>query len=295
MEETWRRIPTRRVGGLMPEAKKKNSTGSLYKSYFRTLYFSRISWAVFWLVFVYFLIWSLPWIPGGLSIDDYTPEFITTIAFAASCLALGLGAGTLRKMLRRKRETLLAWTSLYDEATGLNNRRYFYDRLSLECERSRRYGPSFILLVLQLIPSSRRGEDSGTLGASTLKSAAAAVKGGTRATDVVGLTGKSEFAVLLLGVRPEEAQKAAEKVTEKVTEKIRLSMQAALPGLMATSGLKEPPFLAIGFSTYGTDGDSPDALVDSARLASQQQIDLIPLSAQPAEDTSAGPATPTAA
>ena len=140
---------------------KKSPPGSLYRSYFRALYLARMTRVVFWATFVYFLIWALPWLPGGLSPEDYTKEFVATLVFGGFCLALGLSAGAAGAALRRRRETLVAWAFLHDETTGLYNRRYFYDRLSLECERSHRFGLSFVLLLLQLIPSLERGDREG--------------------------------------------------------------------------------------------------------------------------------------
>ena len=71
----------------------RRATGSLYRSYFRTLYLSRLAWVAFWGCFVYFLLWSIPLFGIGLSKDDYTPQFAVTMAFAGCLHAPGVALG----------------------------------------------------------------------------------------------------------------------------------------------------------------------------------------------------------
>ena len=237
----------------------KTATRSLYKSYFRALYLSRLALVAFWGCFVYFLLWSIPWIGLGLSTKDYTPQVTVTWLFAASCMLLGLLSGTLRATARHKREALVAWASLYDEATGMHNRRHFYDRLSLECERSLRHGSSFALLLLQLtLPPPKPGQRAGA-SADFLHTAADLLKEITRASDPISLISNDEFGVLLCGID--------EKTALTQAERLRCSFEAGLTKLLDEPAEETLPRVKAGIAIYGSGGETPDALVETARAS----------------------------
>ena len=136
---------------------KRESSGSLYKSYFRTLFLSRLALLALWACFFYFVVWAIPLIPDGLSGDNDSLKLLATIVIAVSSMFIGLISANLRYAAWQKREALVAWTAVYDETTGLYNRRYFYERLSLECERSQRHDIPFALALLEMqYPQSRQ-------------------------------------------------------------------------------------------------------------------------------------------
>ena len=233
---------------------KRESSGSIYKSYFRTLFLSRLALLAFWACFFYFIVWAIPWIPGGLTSGDYSLELVATLVIAGSSMLLGLIAASLRSQARHKREALVAWTAVYDETTGLYNRRYFYERLSLECERSRRHDIPFALALLEMqYPQSR--QDSR----AALRPAAELVKSLTRVTDVVALISEREFAVLLVG--------ACQDVALQLAERLRESVNARLPSLLNTNDPSIWPTLEVGVAAYGEDSSTPDSLLDAARSA----------------------------
>ena len=58
---------------------KRESPSSIYKSYFRTLFLSRLALLAFWACFAYFIVWAIPWIPGGLTAGDYSLELLATM------------------------------------------------------------------------------------------------------------------------------------------------------------------------------------------------------------------------
>jgi diguanylate cyclase (GGDEF)-like protein len=233
---------------------KRESPSSIYKSYFRTLFLSRLALLAFWACFFYFVVWAIPWIPGGLTAGDYSMELVATMVIAGSSMLLGLIAATLRSQARHKREALVAWTAVYDETTGLYNRRYFYERLSLECERSQRHDIPFALALLEMqYPQSRKDSRAA------LRPAAELVKSLTRATDVVAMISEREFAVLLVGARQDVALQLAERLRE--------SVNARLPSLLNTNDPSIWPTLEVGVAAYGEDGSTPESLLGAARLA----------------------------
>ena len=238
----------------------RKPSGSLYKSYFRALYLSRVALLAFWACFAYFVVWAIPWVPGGLSPSDYSLELITTLVVAGSCMFLGLITATLRSTVRQKREALVAWTAVYDETTGLHNRRYFYDRLSLECERSQRHGIPFSILLLEVrYPGPRKGRRAVRANRAALQPAAELVKNLTRSTDLVALISEGEFAVLLAGAQQEVARQLAERV--------RQSVNAVLPKLAAGDDPAAVAVAEVGVGTYGKDGTTPEALIEAAQSA----------------------------
>jgi diguanylate cyclase (GGDEF)-like protein len=202
----------------------------------------------FWAATGYFLFWAIPWFPGGLSEKDYTGRVALTVILGGICAVLGVGTLVLREYLRRTKEALLAWTTVYDDTTGLYNRRYFYDRLSLECERARRQGTTFSLVVMRFEHGGRyrRGPSAGGL-----RRLASALTRATRSEDMVALLGGNELAVAAMGV------------TRKMVPQVIERLQGALEGCLVDSGDRLK--LRLGAATYGGRCRHPSTLLRLAR------------------------------
>ena len=119
------------------------------------------------------------------------------LALAAIAALVGVTMA-LRKSLARERR--LART---DDVTGVRNARAFYEAAAAEIERSRRYQHPFSVAAVDL--GLRVGDE-------LLRSAAAALRGALRATDLIARLGRDEFIVLL----PETPAAATRIVLEKV-------------------------------------------------------------------------------
>jgi diguanylate cyclase (GGDEF)-like protein len=142
----------------------------------------------------------------------------------------------------------LAWTAVYDETTGLYNRRYFFDRLSLECERARRQGTTFSLILMRFehSPGHGRGPSAGALrrlGAVLTRTA--------RSNDLVALLGGNELAVAAMGV--------PRKVAPQVVDRLK----NALEGALVDTG--DRLSLRLGVASYSTRCRDPGTLLRSAR------------------------------
>ena len=122
---------------------------------------------------------------------------LLAIALAAIAALVGVTLA-LRKSLERERR--LART---DDVTGVRNARAFYEATAAEIERARRYPHPFSVACVDL---GRR------VGDEPLRSAAAALRGALRATDLIARLGRDEFIVLL----PETPAAAAQVVLEKL-------------------------------------------------------------------------------
>ena len=157
------------------------------------------------------------------------------LALAAIVALVGVTLA-LRKALARERR--LART---DDVTGVRNARAFYESAAAEIERARRYQHPFSVAAVDL---------GYRVGDELLRSAAAALRGALRATDVIARLGRDEFIVLL----PETPAAA----TRVVLEKLRTGMVDVRTGdgrQIATS---------IGGVTFLTPPGGVDAIVRAA-------------------------------
>ena len=121
------------------------------------------------------------------------------LGVAAAAIAALVGVAlALRKSLARERR--LART---DDVTGVRNARAFHEAAATEIERARRYQHPFSVACVDL---------GNRVGDEMLRSAAAALRGALRATDLIARLGRDEFIVLL----PETPSAAARIVLEKL-------------------------------------------------------------------------------
>lgn len=221
---------------------------SQHQRYYALLRRSRLMVAAFWAALLYFFFWAIPWLPGGLSEEDYNRQLALTLALGSACAVLGVGTLVLRENLRRTREALLAWRTVYDDTTGLFNRRYFYDRLSLECERARRQRHTFSLILMRIEQGTGRGRGPSE---GALRRLAAALSSAARSDDLVALLGGNELAVVAMGV----PARMLPQVTDRLT--------TALEGLLTDSGGRLS--LRVGTTTYGARARDPGTLLRQAR------------------------------
>lgn len=107
----------------------------------------------------------------------------------------------------------LAEQALTDSLTGALNRRGLYEAAARELIRSGRYGGGMALVLFDLdrfkAINDRYGHDAGD---AVLRSAAQAVRGTIRESDVFARHGGEEFAVLAPGTHADSARHLAEKM-----------------------------------------------------------------------------------
>jgi diguanylate cyclase (GGDEF)-like protein len=165
----------------------------------------------------------------------------TATAFTAFAYVLGRRADQLYE------------ASTTDALTGLRNRRVVDERLEEEMARTRRYRTALSVLLIDIDGlkevNDRKGHRAGDL---TIREAAAAVRRGSRATDVTARWGGDEFIVL--------APNTALPDARQLGERIRL---LAAEGREAPGGLT----LSIGVSTCRDTDAGGEAVVRRADAA----------------------------
>jgi diguanylate cyclase (GGDEF)-like protein len=144
--------------------------------------------------------------------------------------------------------------SLTDALTGAYNRRYFDMFLNNEVDRSRRFGRTLGIMILDIDHFKAYNDTYGhQVGDKALQWIARCLQQERRTADVVARIGGEEFALIL----PETGALGATYVAEK----IRVAIQ------QAGAELHRPLTLSIGISTlHGTDIDA-EVLIQQADLA----------------------------
>jgi diguanylate cyclase (GGDEF)-like protein len=229
---------------------------SVYRSYYHWLRLSRFAMAAFLALALFFFAWLTPWLPRGFDARDYTPEISFTVYLLSGITFLGIVTLALRERAWRKRETLMAWSAVYDEGTGLHHRTYLYDRLSLECERAERANSSFSVLIMHIRLGGAQSGPMPTLSHTALQRLAELINGLTHPGDLVALLSGSELAVLAIEVNRDDRS--------KLLERLRLAIMDELPHLINPDAIVG---VAAGSATYGTDGRDPETLIKTARTS----------------------------
>jgi diguanylate cyclase (GGDEF)-like protein len=113
----------------------------------------------------------------------------------------------------------LSERALRDDLTGLLNRRSFHDRLSEECDRGRRYGDAFALILLDLDHFKKINDTFGhDVGDVVLGWVGRLLGEHTRSADIPFRTGGEEFAIICPEIGVNEAGIAARRLVDVVAE-----------------------------------------------------------------------------
>ncbi|MDD3579901.1 MAG: diguanylate cyclase [Desulfobacca sp.] len=149
-----------------------------------------------------------------------------------------------------------------DSLTGLFNQRYFWQALSKEVKRCRRYGCPLALLFLDLDNFKTINDRYGhTVGDKILQELSARLQDFVRSTDLICRYGGEEFIIMLIQTSKDQAAILAERLRQKIT---------AAP--MKINDLEIPLTVSIGVAGL-TDQMEPEELVhraDSAMYCAKQ-------------------------
>lgn len=107
---------------------------------------------------------------------------------------------------RHHMEQRLQHLADHDPLTGVLNRRRFEEELIRQLDRCRRYDEQAVLVMLDLDHFKSINDAHGhAVGDEVLETVAAALLGKVRSSDVLARVGGDEFALILVGVGPEQA------------------------------------------------------------------------------------------
>ena len=127
-------------------------------------------------------------------------DIVDSVLFTVSESYLESATGEFRHLLHEQEREMatLREQSQRDSLTHLYHQAYFYEVLSSECERSRRYGREFSLIMLDIDNFKSINDHHGhQAGDRTLVAVAEAFTRVLRVSDVLTRYGGEEFAVIL--------------------------------------------------------------------------------------------------
>lgn len=146
--------------------------------------------------------------------------------------------------------------ALRDPLTGLLNRRSFYDRLAEECDRTRRYGEPFSLVLLDLDKFKSVNDNFGhAVGDQVLAWVGRLINEHTRSADSAYRIGGEEFAIICPSSEGEVAANAARRLVDVVAQ--------ARPPL----DFDLQTTISAGYACAPTDARRPDTLFHVADRA----------------------------
>lgn len=201
-------------------------------------------------------LWMVPWVPIGMTLDDYEPAVWMGFVLATGCALMGLLAFFTREPASTESDISDLWRWLMGRGVRLRNRTQFTHALAREYRRAQRDRRSPLSLILIRVASS---DGRGGPGSSDLiEHVAQTIAKHIRLADVLGLVGDEELGVLALGADA-EAQQAVKARTER----------AVAAAMVEWNGAKTPgkaSAVSIGASTLGPDDDA-DSLIAAAQQA----------------------------
>ncbi len=151
----------------------------------------------------------------------------------------------------------LSRSSLFDTLTGVNNRRFFEQRLNEEILRSLRTADDLTCLFIDIDFFKKVNDSYGhQIGDQALKHVADALKSQLRSNDILARYGGEEFVVLL--------PTASELKGNEVAERMRACVEAC--PLTLQSGKKLKMTVSIGTSTFIVDKPRAFKELDGAVL-----------------------------
>jgi GGDEF domain-containing protein len=198
------------------------------------------------------LLWVVPWVPWGLTEQDYNSEAVVAVTLGFGAWIAAFGFVYLRDQANRYEQTLVTWSSVHDELGDLRRREYLYERTVIECMRAERTGVSFGVFAVHF----GSGENVNSAQTAT---ALEALAGLVRQTDSLAALGPQEVGVIGAAMGNREAPAFAYRLKSTIE--------------MAT-GSQNNDLVSVGWAIWGTDGADADALVGLARTRMQHKTGL---------------------
>ena len=166
---------------------------------------------------------------------------------------------------------------IFDPLTALYNRRYFFHMLNSEIERSRRFGHTFSLMLIDLDNFKKFNDTFGHLEGDKLLQAVAKIFRShiRRSTapfpydiDIPCRYGGEEFVIILPEVSSGPSRATAERIKDILHQELAVMVAEIIRAHLERSGNTEVQVTAsIGVATYPTHGDNAAKLIQMADAA----------------------------
>ena len=183
---------------------------------------------------------------GMLAVENLPKADLERFVILAMQFALEIKKVLLYEMVEK-----LAVT---DSLTGLNVRRYFYERLEDELQRSKRYKFEFAFIMVDIDDFKKCNDTYGHMvGDVVIKDIARIIKESVREIDIVGRYGGEEFSIAL----PETGRSSASAVAERLRKNIE-------EGVFKAYDEKLKLTISAGVAVYPEDASDIDNIIDKA-------------------------------
>ncbi len=222
---------------------------SLMQDYKRAKAVRKAMLYVFFTVFVLTVLWAIPWLPYGLSIQDYNGRTELLVALGLMASISAFGAVYLRDVSQRLEQSLLTWTSVHDGLSDLRRREYFYERVVIECQRAKVPGNRFAVIALRF----RRDEKEAS--PEMLATALHAIEPYLASADRVAALASHEIGVMSSNVD---------------SEPVRFTVKRLEDALADTVAGGDTSHISVGWAVYGVDGTEAGPLIGMARMRLQK-------------------------
>jgi diguanylate cyclase (GGDEF)-like protein len=198
--------------------------------------------------------------------DPLPPSYpgIYTVAFLGLTALCARHARSLASLRRR-----LGDAARIDPLTGCLNRRGFDERLAQERSKADRSGHPFSLVLIDLDSFKAVNDTHGhQVGDDLLVWTARTLQEGVRSEDVVGRVGGDEFALLLVGAGPTEAEVLVERLGAALDRSSPASLGVASHPAEATSenDLRQLADQRL-YAAKARRSGRPEAVLDTAAIA----------------------------
>jgi len=186
---------------------------------------------------------------GILAVENLRKDDLEKFVILAMQFAL-----EIKKVLLYETVEKLAVT---DSLTGLYVRRYFYERLVEELQRSKKYKFEYAFIMVDIDDFKKCNDTYGHMvGDVVLKDIARIIKESVREIDMVGRYGGEEFVIALPETGRESARQVAQRLRKKVEERV---FKAYDEKLKLT--------ISVGVAIYPEDASGLSDIIDKADQA----------------------------
>jgi len=186
---------------------------------------------------------------GMLAVENLLKTDLERFIILAMQFALEIKKVLLYKMVEK-----LAVT---DSLTGLYVRRYFYERLDEELQRSKTYKFEFAFIMVDIDDFKKCNDTYGHMvGDVVIKEIARMIRESVREIDIVGRHGGEEFAIAL----PETGLESARQVAQRLRKKVEDSVFRAYDEKLKLT-------ISVGLAIYPGDALELNDIIDKADQA----------------------------